>query len=203
MSTHSEGAGSAAPGATESLSVETVSPVELTNVDSTSTRTAGAESLTPGEHRRAPLKAEEALNYVWEDYKLRQTHYWASVNRFGLAIIALLVVPHVQLNNAPALKGNLWFLPLVGLALSVAASWLLGAEYQRLRSAKQMYEQLLTGEYTPRHPRGRFVYWVFGRSIGIATTLLFSLGFVTLSIVDFVMLGGWEALVASFKHGRG
>lgn len=135
-------------------------------------------------------KPEEAMKYLWEDYKMRQTHYWGSVNRFALAIITLLAVPHVQFGAAAALRGSLWFLPTVGLILSLAATWLLGAEYQRLRSAKMKYEELLTSVYRPVHPKATFWQNLFGGNIGMLTTASFGIGFVGLSIVDLVLLSG-------------
>jgi hypothetical protein len=143
-------------------------------------------------------KPEEALRYTWEDYKLRQTHYWASVNRFAVAVITLLVVPHLQLAGVAALKDTLWFLPTIGMGLSVAATWLLGAEYQRLRSVKLKYEWLMTPLYTPIHPTKTRWQRICGGNIGMVTTLLFGVGFVGLSIVDFFLLEGWEKLADLF-----
>jgi hypothetical protein len=40
--------------------------------------------------------------------------------------------------------------PVVGILLSLACCWFLGAEYQRLRMVRQKYDELLTERY--RYP---------------------------------------------------
>jgi len=134
------------------------------------------------------VEPKEAIKYLWEDYKMRQAHYWASFNRFALAIITVLVIPYIKPESVKPLGHSILFLPALGLILSLASTWLLGAEYQRLRAAKQKYEEILTEAYKPKHPHDNIFHEIFGRNIGTATMLMFGIGFSALSIADLFIL---------------
>lgn len=135
------------------------------------------------------LSHQKALEFLWDEYKMRQTHYWSSFNRYGVAVIAILVVPYVKPDVGESLGPLVAIFPVVALLLSVAATWLLGAEYQRLRSAKERFEEHFPEAYRPEHPRRGFWTWVFGLRIGAATVLMFGLGLMALSIAGLLLLG--------------
>jgi hypothetical protein len=139
------------------------------------------------------LEPREAIHYLWEEYKMRQAHYWASFNRFALAIITVLVIPYIKPENVESFGRSILFLPIFGLILSLTSTWLLGAEYQRLRSAKDRYVDLLAEDYKPKYPVAknllqRIYFTIFGLPIGYITVSMFGFGLSALSIADYFLL---------------
>lgn len=134
------------------------------------------------------MDKDVAVKFLWEDYKTRLTHYWSSFNRFALAVLTVLVIPYIRPEAVEPLGRSILFLPLTGLLLSLASTWLLGAEYQRLRAVKDKYDELIPSDYKPDPPNKTFLNRLFGRSIGKATTIMFGVGLVGLSAFDFYLL---------------
>ena len=58
------------------------------------------------------IKLIEALNLHWDNYKMRQAHYWQSLNRFTLAIITLWAVPYVKPDLFNSLGKLILFFPM-------------------------------------------------------------------------------------------
>ncbi len=132
---------------------------------------------------------EQVLQALWDEYELRQTHYWSSFNRFALAILTVSVIPYVKPDLASMLGKLVAVFPVVSLLISLASSWLLGAEYQRLRMVRQKYDELLGSKYQiPRMPRDTVWERLVALRIGTATSVMFGIGFVLLSLINLIVL---------------
>ena len=142
---------------------------------------------TPGDSSLPPEK-QHALTLVWEEYKFRQAHYWSSFNRFSLAIIAIQIFPYLRPEVVKPLGTMVVVFPSLALLLTIFCTWLLGAEYERLRVVKASYDKLMKS-YVKREyiPEGLW-QWVFTRRVGTTTTLAFIIGMTLLSIVSAVLL---------------
>jgi hypothetical protein len=138
------------------------------------------------------IDSKEAIHYLWDDYKMRQGHYWASFNRFGLAIITVLVLPYIKPENMKPLGRAVILFPIIGLVLSVLSMWLLGAEYQRLQAIKLAYDYFLLGDstlpYRNKVKPNRCYHRLFGRNIGYPTVFVFGVSFTLLSVASMVLL---------------
>jgi hypothetical protein len=76
----------------------------------------------------------------------------------------------------------------IALLLSLASTWLLGAEYQRLRTAKEQHERLIGDEFKLLLPKDTWWQRRFGAPIGYVTILLFGFGFSLLSLTGMILL---------------
>src|SRR5262245_33044349 len=116
----------------------------------------------------SPPEEKEAIKYIWDDFKMRQAHCWATFNRNALAIITILIVPYLKPDIMKPLGRAVLIFPIVGLILSLVSTWLLGAEYQRLRAVKELYERLLTDKYALKYLNETKIQCCFGWRIGTA-----------------------------------
>ena len=131
----------------------------------------------------------EATKLLWEEYKLRQTHYWSSFNRYALAVITISVIPYVKLDIVQPLGKMVLVFPVIGVLLSLACCWVLGAEYQRLRMVRQKYDELLTKRYEPpRMPQDGKWDRLVAHRIGKVTSLTFGFGLSVFEVVNALLL---------------
>lgn len=91
------------------------------------------------------LTKQDILQLHWENYQLRQSHVWRSLERLILAVVTLWAIPFIK----PELFKNIYiilFLPIVALSLSLVGRRLLKAEYNRLIIVIVKFKELLTPE---------------------------------------------------------
>ena len=135
------------------------------------------------------LGKKEIIDCLWRDYELRQKHYWTSFNRYGVAIIFILIAPYIKPENIKLLGMWVVIFPVVGLLLSLLSTWLLGAEYQRLRAVKEKYDSIFyKGTCEIRYPNDTVFHKLFAKRIGDVTVLIFGAALVILSAVDGLLL---------------
>jgi hypothetical protein len=134
------------------------------------------------------MQEHEVIKIFWEDYKMRQAHYWSSLTRFTLAIITLWVLPYIRPDVVRLLGLLVLIFPAIALLLSVASFWLLGAEYQRLQAVKRRIEGFSDGVFKLTYPSERWWHKFFGAPIGTITTWVFGFVFVALSLLDICLL---------------
>lgn len=135
------------------------------------------------------MDEKDILSRLWEEIKLRQEHYWSSFNRFALVIITINIVPYLR----PELVGQLGHLilafPITSLLISSVCTWLLGAEYQRLRMVRNAYDERIQRLCEiPRMPRRTVWDRIVAKRIGSATSVLWGIGFIALSLINLVIL---------------
>ena len=135
---------------------------------------------------------KDILSFLWDEFQLRQRHYWRSFNRFGLAIVAINVVPYVKPDILAPLGSFVLIFPFTSLVLSIVSTWLLAAEYQRLRMVYQKYDELLSEECKiPRMPLTTWWERRVAEHIGSSISILFGVGFSAFSLVSAVALWLW------------
>lgn len=135
------------------------------------------------------LQPADATRLLWDEYKLRQTHYWGSFNRYALTIITISVIPYIKPDLVEPLGMMVLVFPAVGLMLSLACCWLLGAEYQRLRMVRERYDELLTDQFQPpRMPIEGLWNRLVAQRIGNVTSLMFGLGLSLFEVVNSLLL---------------
>ncbi len=135
------------------------------------------------------MDQEQAANLLFDEYKTLREHFWSSLNRYGLAILTVSAIPYVQPSIAKPLGKLIAFFPVAAFLLSLASTWLLGAEYQRLRMVRERYLELLTSQYEPpKMPRDTWWQRLVAHRIGTTTSVIFGLGFTILSIINLVVL---------------
>ena len=131
------------------------------------------------------MDESEVLGRLWEEYKLRQEHYWSSFNRFGFAIVTINIVPYLMPDLITQLDTMIALFPASASLLSLVCTVYLGSEYQRLRMVRKAYDDrfLLFGEI-PRMPLETWWERLVARRIGSATTVLFGIGLTLFSILN-------------------
>ena len=135
------------------------------------------------------VSAKDAATIRWEEFTLRQQHYWSSFHRFALAIITINVVPYVKPELSTQLGTLVIVFPFTAFLLSLATTWLLHAEYQRLQMVRQCYDALLRGVAPiPPMPRERWWQRLAAFPIGLVTSLLFGVGFTFFSVLNGIVL---------------
>jgi len=79
-------------------------------------------------------------------------------------------------------------LPAFAFVLALASSWILGAEYQRVRAVRSKLNELIPSDLVVSFPSGTWYEKLFAYPIGHVTTLIFLLGFSLLAAADAVAL---------------
>ena len=144
------------------------------------------------------MDEKDILSRLWEEVRLRQDHYWSSFNRFALAIITINVVPYVKPELGGQLGGLVVAFPATSVLISLVCTWLLGAEYQRLRMVRNAYDERFSKICEiPRMPLDTPWHRLVARRIGSATSVLFGIGFTALSLANVVALLLFPVCVAA------
>jgi len=135
-------------------------------------------------------KIEEAIKILWDDYRLRQEHYWKMLSQSSLAIITLWVIPYLKPEVLSMIGPFVYFFPFVAFILTLVVTWLLGAEYQRLAVIREEYDNLLEKRFGIKFvwPKTFRSQRIFGWRIGRTTTYIFLFGFTLISLLDLFVI---------------
>ncbi|MCP4372316.1 MAG: hypothetical protein GY797_30060 [Deltaproteobacteria bacterium] len=133
-------------------------------------------------------KYNKSLELLWDDFKFRQTHWWSIANRFALAIIAVLILPFAHPKILTELGRATIILPAFGFVFSLAATWILGAEYQRVKAVRSRFIELAPEDIKLKYPDSKWYERLFGQSIGYISAMIFLIGFTSLSVIDAIAL---------------
>ena len=109
------------------------------------------------------MDKKDTLTFLWNEFDLRQQHYWRI---FGKLVLAF---------------------PLSAFVLSLFSSWLLGAESQRLRMVKQKYDEL-SDQGVPRMPRDTWWERRLAMRLGSSIAMLFGVGLTAFSVLNAFVL---------------
>ena len=134
------------------------------------------------------LEYNKSLEILWDDFKFRQTHWWSIANKFSLAIIAILILPFAHPQIMIQLGRTTLILPVFSFIFSLATTWILGAEYQRVVAVRRKFDELAPKDIQLKYPYSKWYERLFGLSIGHVSTLFFLIGFTTLSVIDAIAL---------------
>lgn len=138
------------------------------------------------------MDTEMIVGFLWKEFELRQQHYWETFDRLGLTIVAINIVPYIKPDIRELLGKLVLVFPISSFALSLFSSWLLGAEYQRLRMVYKKYEELL-GEEIPRMPLNSWWQRLFAKPIGLKIAIFFGIGLSSFSLASAFVL--WIYLI--------
>ena len=123
------------------------------------------------------------------DYPVTITFYRLGSTYNAKAEVPVNVVPYVKPDILTPLGGFVLVFPFTALVLSIVGTWLLGAEYQRLRMVYQKYYKLLREECEiPRMPLGTWWERRVAQRIGSAVSIMFGVGFSAFSFASGVVL---------------
>jgi hypothetical protein len=130
-----------------------------------------------------PLSTEqvEMAKLYWEEFSYRHAHYWSMFFRFAFAILFMLAFPFIHPEEVQYFKRYTAIFPMIAILLSLAASWLLAAEYERIRATYQKYSELRSAKYNPPEISERGARKLLRMRIGTVVTLFFLFGLLSLS----------------------
>ena len=137
------------------------------------------------------MNDEDVVKLLWQEYELRQTNYWNYFNRFSLAIVTISIIPYVKPDIVNTLGKIIIVFPIASFLIALLATWLLGAEYQRMHMVRLKYEELLganPNHQIPRMPTDTLWQKIEAFRIGSVLSLIFGFGFTLLSVVNFLVL---------------
>ena len=126
----------------------------------------------------------EMTKIYWEEYKYRHEHYWKSFFKFSFAALFLNILPFAYPEKMVALKRFLIVFPLVSLGLSIFSTWLLAAEYERMRVIYKKFDEIKTKEFKYIRFNLSGCKRILKLRIGTVVTILFLLGFSLMSITE-------------------
>jgi hypothetical protein len=123
----------------------------------------------------------EMLKFHWQNYQMRQSHFWRSFNNLILALGTLWSIPFIK----PQLFNELYvftlFFPLVALFLSFVGRRLLKSEYQRLKAVYEIVDRLTPLAYKPDYPLPK-------GNIGKIITTQVCIGLILISFTDILLV---------------
>jgi len=132
------------------------------------------------------LKLFDALRLLWDEFAMRQSHYWRSVNRFSFILIALSVVPYVQQSVIDTLGPVGMGIIVISCIFSFLSAWMLYAEYIRLVAVREAYNRNLPpqfrrdnfDEYNIQNDvYSKYIQPFLCYPIGRVTSIVFAIGF--------------------------
>lgn len=132
---------------------------------------------------------KQMLNFLWQDLRFRQEHYWSSFNRFSLAIIMVNIAPYFRPEHIPTLNSLVLVFPSLGLFMAAICAWYLGGEYQRLRMVRIAYDRVVENFcQIPRMPTGWWWEKLIALPIGSSTSAIFGIGLTLVSLTNGLIL---------------
>jgi hypothetical protein len=135
------------------------------------------------------LTAQDLSDRLWEELAFRQSHYWASFNRFSLSIILINISPYIRPEIAEPLGKMIFAFPIVALLLSLVCTWYLGSEYHRQSMVRDAYNKIIRyDELVPRMPTDGLWNRIMASRMGHKTSMIFGIGFTVISIVNILVL---------------
>ena len=143
----------------------------------------------------------EMLKLYFEEFKYRHSHYWGMVFKFAFAILFLLGIPYIYPEEIEDI--NKIIFPVAAIIFCLSATWLLAAEYERLRATTEKYNQLKPKAYKPvvfgAYGLKRMLAW----KVGNIVTLLFLLSFLILAILELIFITSKSDMAASLGNNMG
>lgn len=129
---------------------------------------------------------------LFDEWKLRQEHFWSSLFRWGGTIVALTIVPYIKPELATSLKGAVLLFPSLAVAMACFGAWHLAAEYARQRVVGSMLDRARKN-YTPE--------WTFG-GVWWHRPLQMNLGWVTpvILLVGSLYISAWNFLLLVIRY---
>ena len=88
----------------------------------------------------------DMLKMHWENYQMRQSHVWKSLERLIFAIVTLWAIPFIKPDLFKE-KYIIFLFPVVALFLSIVGLILLKAEYRRLRIVIERFDEFTPNRY--------------------------------------------------------
>jgi hypothetical protein len=137
------------------------------------------------------MDEKDVLSFLWKEYEVRQRHYWSVFERFSLAIVAINIAPYVN-SDLRCLGKIILLFPCAAFLLTLLSSWLLGAEYQRLRMVYKAYEEKLPAKI-PRMPLGTWLERLVAKPIGSKIAGFFGIGLSAFSLLSVYVL--WKHVI--------
>lgn len=135
------------------------------------------------------MEKKDVIDVLWVDIKSRQEHYWASFNRFSLAIIMVNIAPFLKPDIIEKLDSLILVFPVLGFFMAAIGCWYLGGEYQRLRMLRSAHETLMR-EFVeiPRMPLVTLWDRIVEKPIGPLASGIFGIGLTLISVINAVLL---------------
>ncbi|HEX5727085.1 MAG TPA: hypothetical protein VFX98_16530 [Longimicrobiaceae bacterium] len=136
----------------------------------------------------ATLPSLEWAQLLFEEWRLRQEHFWSSLFRWGGVVVALTIVPYLKPELATQLQGAVLLFPCLAAFMGLFGAWHLASEYARQRVVAAMLDEVRQ-HFTPP--------WTFGRkwwhrplqlSVGWAAPVVMLVGAVYISSWNFLLL---------------
>ncbi len=82
----------------------------------------------------------EKANHIWAEFEYHHDHFWRSFYRLTAAVVAVIIIPYapfVPSSFRSDLGDSILMFPLIGVSVGVFGSWLLMAEYWRLKKVSR------------------------------------------------------------------
>lgn len=136
------------------------------------------------------VSEEKILDLLWDEFKMRQQHYWRSLSLFAVAIITLWIFPLLQHEVFRTIGRLILIFPVISFLVSILGGWLLGAEYQRMRPVKDEYDKRMLEQGFDRKTNYPYAKWpqkAFKPKIGNVITFVFLVALSLLSILVFIL----------------
>jgi uncharacterized membrane protein AbrB (regulator of aidB expression) len=82
------------------------------------------------------LTPVEAAKLLFEEFKYLHNQFWEAFYKFGLIIVTVNIIPYIKPDIIKVLQSKIVIFPVTGLLITLVASWILVARYQRISKVK-------------------------------------------------------------------
>ena len=141
----------------------------------------------------------EMAKLYWEEFKYRHEHYWKYYFKFSYAIIFLLVIPYLDPDRIIQMGSYVYLLPVAAALLTIAAAWLLAAEYERMSLVNEKLQGIKSEKYKLIEIERTCIKKVLGIKIGYVVTIIFLVVFLLLSFLDWIILSNWTTQLETIR----
>lgn len=133
------------------------------------------------------ITKKEIMQFHWENYKMRQSHFWRSFERLILAVVTLWAIPFIKTSLIEN-KYIVVFFPTVALLLSYIGRKLLKAEYSRLMAVMNKLKELGGESIDFSHQNNSARVQLNSGQIGKIILNQVCIGLIVLSIIDLLII---------------
>ena len=145
--------------------------------------------MNTGASNEDKLPILEALKLLLDEWKFRQQHSWAILDRYGLAALVVSVAPYTVQDLLKSIGAKVFVFPAIGWVLGLWAIWLFAAEYAQCNPVLQNYRNMLSPYYPPER-KFTGIRRIFNPPIGWLTATILVVIITLLELVNAYLLAG-------------
>ena len=133
----------------------------------------------------------ELADLAWQDYHYKHENFWKIVQS-SIAIYTAVLVAPILYQKESVVQKYLTIFPIIAGVICLISSWVLYAEYIRLKRSESIFKKLFNSELKKIYNIEEYkkIQGIFGYPIGFVVPLFWFIFGIVLAISAYVILKG-------------